>query len=79
MYIPDHKPALGLAISSVASYAVHATTPIVEVAQHPVFDSVERWVHLLGGIAAILAGVASAAWYGYSFYAAQKNKKGKPS
>jgi hypothetical protein len=75
MYIVDHKPALGLAISSVASYAVHATTPVAEIMQHPTFDLVERWVHLLGGIAAILAGVASAAWYGYSFYAAQRKKK----
>lgn len=75
MYIIDHKPALAMAISSVVSYAVHATTPIMEIPQHPVFDAVERWVHLLGGIAAILAGVASAAWYGYSFYAAQRGKK----
>lgn len=75
MYIPDHKPALALAISSAASYAVHATTPIVAVAGTSTFDTVERWVHLLGGIAAILAGLASAAWYGYSFFAARRKDK----
>jgi hypothetical protein len=75
MYILDHKPALCLALSSMASYAVHASTPFVDT---PVsmFDSLERWVHLLGGVSAILAGLASTAWYLYSFYSAhQKSKK----
>jgi len=43
----------------------------------PMFDTVERWVHLLGGIGAALAGFASAAWYTYSFVAAQRKKKSK--
>lgn len=76
MYILNDKPALALAISSAASYAVHATTPMPPIiAGVSAFDMVERWVHLLGGIAAILAGLASAAWYGYSFIAARRGKK----
>lgn len=76
MYIFDHKPALALAISSAASYAVHATTPLPPAdVTITAFDMVERWVHLLGGIAAILAGLASAAWYGYSFIVARRGKK----
>lgn len=78
MYTPDHKPALFMAISSVVSYTVHATTQLMAPANStPMFDTVERWVHLLGGIGAALAGFASAAWYTYSFVAAQRKKKSK--
>jgi hypothetical protein len=77
MYIPDHKPALAMAISSVVSYTVHAATPVIEVVQHPVFENFERWVHLIGGVGAALAGFASAAWYTYSFISAQRKKKGQ--
>jgi len=74
MYILDHKPPLALAISSVASYAVHAAT-VVSQTPGSTFDTVERWVHLLGGIAAMLAGLASSTWYLYSFISARRGRK----
>lgn len=82
MYVLDHKPALVMAITSMASYVVHTSTgaPVIETVANvpvvvvaPVFDVVERWVHLIGGIGAALAGFASAAWYGYSFIKARRS------
>lgn len=72
MYIPDHKPALLMAASSIVSAATHAAT--TSVAVPAMFDVVERWVLLVGHIAAALAGFASFVWYAYSFIKARRGK-----
>lgn len=76
MFIHDHKPALAMMVSSVISATTVATTPAVKVVlEHPsMFDVVEKWVHLFGSIAGMLAGFASATWYLYSFHKARRTK-----
>lgn len=73
MYIPDHKPILLLATTSVATATLHAAVP--SPLNPPVLDMfavVEQWVHLIGGIVGILAGVASVSWYVYSYVRSKK-------
>ena len=78
MYIPDHKPALAMAIVSATTAVAHASAPVV-VAHISVISEIDQWVRLLGGVAGMLAGFASAAWYGYSFLQARRKKsKGEP-
>lgn len=77
MHVPDNKPALILAVYSLISYSVHsavqAVLPEVNIGHiETSFETVERWVHLIGGIGAALAGFASATWYLYSFIAARR-------
>lgn len=73
MYVSDHKPALALAATSVGTAVTHAA---VKLQEHAVttFDSVDKWVHLLGGVVGVLAGLASFCWYVYSFIKARKQK-----
>lgn len=76
MYIVDHKPALVMAVTSIYTAAVHAAQPpLAAVAHVSVIVEIDQWVRLLGGIAGMLAGFASAAWYGYSFLQARRGKK----
>lgn len=76
MYIPDHKPALAMAAASVYVAIAHASTPILPPQDHiSLITEADQWVRLLGGIAGMLAGFASAAWYSYSFIHARRKKK----
>lgn len=72
LHISDHRPALAMAATSVFSTAVQAAVPAAAVLS--TFDEVERWVLLIGHIAAALAGLASFVWYGYSFIKARRGK-----
>lgn len=75
MYIFDHKPVLAMAVTSTGTAVVQAATTVQEHAVSAV-DILDKWVHLVGGIIGIMAGVASASWYVYSFLKARK--AGKP-
>lgn len=74
MYIFDHKPALAMAVTSAGTAAVHAATAVQEHAVSAV-DIIDKWVHLIGGVIGILAGLASVSWYVYSFAKARKVEK----
>lgn len=60
----------------MTSSVVAAVTgnPMVKVAiESPsTFDVVEKWIHLFGSVAGMLAGFASATWYLYSFIKARR-------
>lgn len=71
MWIPDHKPALCMALTSCTVAVANAAVPTIEPS---LMVQVTEWVHLIGGIAGALAGFASFAWYGYSFIKAQRAK-----
>lgn len=74
MYIPDHKPALAMAVTSVTIATAHAAGPtaIAIVPHISLIVEIDEWVRLIGGIAGALAGFASATWYLYSFLTARK-------
>lgn len=78
MYIPDHKPALVMAIASGITATVHASAPMAPDNVHvsvSIITVIDEWVRLIGGIAGALAGFASATWYVYSFIAARRKKQ----
>lgn len=68
-----HRHAVEAAVTSFFAYVVHLATPCG--GSESAFDLLERWVHLVGGIGAALAGFASAAWYIYSFLALRRQRK----
>jgi hypothetical protein len=76
MFIPDHKPALAMAVSSATIAIAHAAGPTAVMATPHVgmIVMIDEWVRLIGGIAGALAGFASATWYMYSFLKARKSK-----
>lgn len=78
MYIPDHKPALAMAVASVTLATAHAAGPTaIALAPHvSLVVEIDEWVRLIGGVAGALAGFASATWYLYSFLTARR-KSGK--
>lgn len=78
MYIFDHKPALLGAIASVGTAALHLVSPEVAPTFAPLvdpFDYAEKWVHLIGGIVGILAGLASVSWYVFSYIKSKRLEK----
>lgn len=72
MYIPDHKPALAMTVSSILVATAHAAAPATPHISFVV--QLDEWVRLVGGIAGALAGFASATWYLYSFINARRKK-----
>lgn len=74
MFIHDHKPALAMMASSVVASITGSPVVKVAIEQPSTFDVVEKWIHLFGSVAGMLAGFASATWYLYSFIKAQKAK-----
>lgn len=77
MYIPDHKPALAMAVTSCTLAVAHAAGPtaVTLVSHTSLVVEIDEWVRLIGGVAGALAGFASATWYLYSFLNARKTKK----
>lgn len=75
MYIPDHKPALAMAVTSCTLAVAHAAGPTAVALPHiSLVVQIDEWVRLIGGVAGALAGFASATWYLYSFLNARRKK-----
>lgn len=76
MYVPDHKPALAMAVSSISIAVAHASgaTAVALTPHVSMVVEIDEWIRLIGGIAGALAGFASFAWYGYSFLKACRKK-----
>lgn len=62
-----------MAASSVVAAGLHVAFPEI-VAPDP-FEYAEKWVHLIGGIVGIMAGLSSVLWYTYSFIKGKRAKK----
>lgn len=78
MFIPEHKPVLMLAATSVGTAVLHMVSPEVAPTFTPLidpFDYAEKWVHLIGGIVGILAGLASVSWYVFSYLKSKRLEK----
>lgn len=74
MFLHDHhRHAIETAAASFFAYVVHLATPCG--GSETAFQLLERWIHLIGGIGAALAGFASAGWYTYSFIVKFREKK----
>lgn len=77
MFHPEaHKAILGLAMTSVGTAALHAVDPVntLQIVKPGPdwFSIMEPWIHVIGGIVGILAGLASISWYLYSFIKARR-------
>lgn len=77
LYIEDHRPALlGLGTTFVAAGAHVIHSEIGD--PHATLELVRMWLATIAQGVAILAGLASFAWYVYSIYKKKTEDDGSP-
>lgn len=72
VYVFDHKPVLAMTATSVGVPILRAAMQAPQEHVMTAMEIFDQWIHVIGGVVGILAGVASVSWYLYSFIKARR-------